>query len=63
MAGATTFAEKALYVHTLHNVGYGSGLNRIIQMITTKDTDKDASNLRVYMIRGLAPYMKQEKVT
>lgn len=63
-ASSSSFAERALYVHALQNIGYGSVLDLILEMATKRAAldDESANDLRVYIIKGLNPYKKQAKV-
>lgn len=51
-------------MHALHNIGYGSVLDSILEMINSKTAldDESTNDLRVYIVNGLKPYKKQEKV-
>lgn len=61
---STSFAERALYVHALQNVGYDFVLDSVLDMVTKRTTldDESANDLRVYTISGLNPYKNQAKV-
>ena len=59
-----TFADRALYVHALRNIGYGSFTDQLIQMIKNGvgDTEDNAQSLRVYIIHGFDRYKNDPKV-
>lgn len=54
-AGSATFAERALYVHALRNVGYGELLGQMLQLVRSGagTDDEEFQNLRVYIVLGL----------
>ena len=60
----SSFAERALYVHALHNIGYDSVLDSVLQLAGRKVAmDEESSNdLRIYLIGGLKSYQSQTKV-
>ena len=63
-SASTVFSERALYVHALQNIGYGSVLDSLLEMARKRTAieDENANDLRVYIINGLNAYKKQAKV-
>ncbi|XP_046463734.1 uncharacterized protein LOC124209680 [Daphnia pulex] len=63
-SSSNSFADRALYVHALQNVGYGHTLDSMLEMAIKRAPldDESANDLRVYIIKGLAPYKTQAKV-
>lgn len=64
-ASSSSFAEKALYVHALHNTGYGPILEAVLKLASRRagpDESHSVNDLRVYLISGLKPYRSQTKV-
>lgn len=63
-ASSNSFADRALYIHALQNVGYGHTLDSMLEMAIKRAPldDESANDLRVYIIKGLNPYKTQPKV-
>lgn len=51
----SSYAEKGLVIHALHNLGYGSSavLDSLLQFAAKTTSDESNNDLRCYVIKGL----------
>lgn len=64
MKGATSFADKGLYLHALHNLGYEEVLNDILDALSREisNDDETGQDMKIYMINGLGKYSQETTV-
>jgi HEAT repeat protein len=61
-ASGSSFAEKGLYVHALHNIGYGTSnvLDALLEFAAKTSGEESANDLRCYVIKGLAKNLSND---